>query len=226
MEKKIRIILTGATGFVGEGVLFACLVNPLIEQVLMVNRKAYKGLRHPKLRECIVPDFFDLTNIPDDLSEYDACFYCAGISSNGIKEADYSHITLDTTLNFANRLLILNPGIVFCHISGNLADSSEKGKIMWARAKGKTENALSRLPFKKVYNFRPGFMKPTTGQQNVKSYYKFIARFYPLLHWLFPHQVSTMEEVGKGMINSVLIGYTKSVLEISDIKVLAYRSVN
>ncbi len=165
MKKKIRIILTGATGFVGEGVLFACLADPHVIEVLMVNRKAYLGISHPKLRECIVPDFFHLENIPDDLGVYDACFYCSGISSSGMKEVDYTRITFDTTLFFANRLVTDNPNMVFCHISGNLADSSEKGKIMWARVKGKTENALMRFPFKQVYNFRPGFMQPTPGQQ-------------------------------------------------------------
>lgn len=221
MEKKIRILLTGATGFVGEGVLFACLADPNVIEVLMVSRKAYQGVSHPKLRECIVPDFFMLQNIPDDLSIYHACFYCSGISSSGMKEADYTHTTLNTTLCFANRLLTANPNMVFCHISGNLADSSEKGKIMWARVKGKTENALLRLPFKQVYNFRPGFMQPIPGQKNVKTYYKTIGRLYPVLRWLFPNQVSTMQQVGKALINSVLIGYNKPILEINDIKLLA-----
>jgi uncharacterized protein YbjT (DUF2867 family) len=221
MEKKVRIILTGATGFVGEGVLLACLADLHVKEVLMVNRNAYQGVSHPMLRECIVPDFFNLQNIPDDLIRYNACFYCSGISSSGMKEVDYTRITFDTTLFFANRLLTANPNMVFCHISGNLADSSEKGKIMWARVKGKTENALMRLAFKQVYNFRPGFMEPTPGQQNIKPYYKTISRLYPVLHWLFPNQVSTMQQVGKALINSVLIGYNKPILEIKDIKLLA-----
>ncbi len=221
MDTKIRIILTGATGFVGEGVLLSCLADPHVIEVLMVNRKAYQGVSHPKLRECIVPDFFNLENIPDDLSRYDACFYCSGISSSGMKEADYARITFDTTLFFANRLLTANPKMVFCYISGNLADSSEKGKIMWARVKGKIENSLMRLPFKQVYNFRPGFMQPTVGQHNVKPYYKIISHLYLVLHWLFPNQVSTMHQVGEALINSVLIGYNKPILEIKDIKLLA-----
>ena len=218
---NIKIILTGATGFVGEGVLFACLADSHVSQILMVNRRPYQGAKHPKLQECVVPDFFDLENIRCDLSGYDACFYCAGISSSGIKENVYTRVTYDTTLHFAGHLLSVNPDMVFSHISGNLTDSSEKGKIMWARVKGKTENALMLLPFKQVYNFRPGFMEPTPGQMHVKTYYKIIGQLYPVLQWLFPNQVSTMQQVGIAMINSVLKGYTKTILEIKDIKLLA-----
>ncbi|MDN5283794.1 MAG: hypothetical protein JWR38_68 [Mucilaginibacter sp.] len=214
------MIITGATGLVGEGVLFECLDHPDIKQVLMVNRKPYNA-KHPKLKELIVPDFFDLDKFSDQLIGYDACFYCAGISSNGLNEAEYSHITYDTTLHFAQTLVNLNPDMVFSHISGSHSDSSEKGKIMWARVKGKTENALMKLPFKKVYNFRPGFMKPTPGQKNVKSFYKFIGSLYPLLRLLFPNNVSTMSEAGQAMVNSVLRGYPKQILEVRDIKLLA-----
>jgi uncharacterized protein YbjT (DUF2867 family) len=217
---EIKVIITGATGLVGEGVLFECLDHPDIKQVLMVNRKPYDA-KHPKLKELIVPDFFELDKFSDQLTGYDACFYCAGISSNGLKEAEYSHITYDTTLYFAQTLVNINPDMVFSHISGSHTDSSEKGKIMWARVKGKTENALMKLPFKKVYNFRPGFMKPTPGQKNVKSLYKFIGSLYPVLRLLFPNNVSTMSEVGQAMVNSVLKGYPKQILEVKDIKLLA-----
>lgn len=217
---EIKVILTGATGMVGEGVLFECLEHPEIKQVLMVNRRPYPA-KHPKLKECIVPDFLNLDGFTDQLTGYDACFYCAGISSRGLNESEYSIITYDTTMNFATRLLSLNPQIIFSHVSGSHTDGSEKGRIMWARIKGKTENALMRLPFRKVYNFRPGFMKPTPGQKNVKSYYKIISRLSPLLRLLFPNQISTMREVGLAMINSVLKGYPKQVLEIKDIKILA-----
>jgi uncharacterized protein YbjT (DUF2867 family) len=218
---EIKVIITGATGLVGEGVLFECLAHPAITQVLMVNRKPYTGAKHPKLKECIVPDFFSLDGITDQLSGYDACFYCAGISSRGLDEAAYSYITYDTTMHFAGKLANLNPDMVFDHISGSHTDGTEKGKIMWARVKGRTENALMKLPFKKVYNFRPGFMKPTGGQQNIKSYYKVISWLYPFLHMVFPNQTSTMREVGLAMINSVLKGYPKQILEIKDIKALA-----
>ena len=217
---EIKVIITGATGLVGEGVLFECLDHPAIKKVLIVNRKPY-GAKHPKLKELIVPDFFELDNFSDQLSGYDACFYCAGISSRGLNEAEYSHITYDTTIHFAQTLLGLNQKMTFNHISGSHTDSSEKGKIMWARVKGKTENALMRLPFKKVYNFRPGFMKPTHGQKNVKGHYKIINWLYPLLHLLFPNNGSTISEVGVAMINSVLKGYPKQILEVKDIKILA-----
>ncbi len=152
---------------------------------------------------------------------YDACFYCAGISSRGLTEAQYALITYDTTVSFAKTLLNINPGMTFCHVSGSHTDGSEKGRIMWARIKGRAENALLRLPFKNVYNFRPGFMKPSEGQQNVKTYYKVISSLYPLLKTLFPNQTVTMHEVGLAMINSVTKGYSKPILEIEDIRVLA-----
>jgi len=216
----IKIILTGATGLVGEGVLFSCLEHPDVNEVLLVNRRSYP-IKHLKIRECIVPDFLQLDKFAAQLTGYNACFYCAGISSRGLNEATYSHITYDTTLHFANALLALNPNMVFSHISGSHTDSSEKGKIMWARVKGKTENALMKLPFKKVYNFRPGLMKPTEGQKNVKGFYKIISRLYPFLSAIFPNNSSTLREVGLAMINSVLKGYPKQILEIKDIKELA-----
>lgn len=220
---NIKVILTGATGMVGEGVLLECLDHPAVTAVLIVNRRP-SGRQHPKLKECIVPDFFNLAAFTDQLTGYDACFYCAGVSSLGMKEPEYTRITYDTTLHFAQQLLRLNPAMVFSHISGASTDSSEKGKIMWARVKGRIENALIRLPFKGVYNFRPGFMRPTPGQQNIKGYNKVLGGLYPVVRLLFPNQVSTMREVGLAMINSVLFGYPKQILEIKDIKLLAATS--
>jgi uncharacterized protein YbjT (DUF2867 family) len=220
MVKKFKVILTGATGMVGEGVLLECLEHPAVERVLVVSRRPYGG-KHPKLTELIVPDFFKLDEVANQLSGYDACFYCAGISSSGMNEGDYSRITHDTTLHFAETLVLANPQMTFCHISGAHTDGTEKSKVMWARVKGRAESALMRCGFRAVYNFRPGFMKPTAGQQNVKSYYKAIGLLYPVLNALFPNNVSTMREVGSAMINSVLKGYQKPVLEVSDIKALA-----
>jgi uncharacterized protein YbjT (DUF2867 family) len=217
---EIKVIITGSTGMVGEGVLLECLEHPNVKQVLMVNRKP-SGVKHPKLTELIVPDFLKLEGFTAQLTGYDACFYCAGISSRGLNEAEYSHITYDTTMHFATKLAGLNPKMVFSHVSGSHTDSSEKGSIMWARVKGKTENDLMKLPFKKVYNFRPGFMKPTPGQKNVKGYYKAIGALYPVLRTVFPNNVSTMREVGLAMINSVLKGYSKPILEVKAIKELA-----
>ncbi|KQC02532.1 NAD-dependent epimerase/dehydratase family protein [Pedobacter sp. Hv1] len=217
---EIKVILTGATGLVGEGVLLECLAHPNIVEVLTVGRRP-SHIKHQKLKEYIVADFLKLEEVTEQLTGYDACFYCAGISSRGLNEVQYTHITYDITLHFAQKLLELNPNMVFAHVSGGSTDSTEKGTVMWARVKGKTENALMRLPFKKVYNFRPGFMKPTEGQQNVKSYYKVMSSLYPVLRFLMPNRVSTMKEVGLAMINSVLKGYSKSILEVEDIKLLA-----
>jgi uncharacterized protein YbjT (DUF2867 family) len=216
----LNVIITGATGMVGEGVLLTCLEHPAIAQVLLVSRKQY-GLQHPKLKECIVPDFLHLDDVRSQLTGYDACFFCAGISSAGMSEANYTHITYDITLHFAGVLASLNPQMVFCYVSGALTDSSEKGSIMWARVKGKTENALTRFGFRSVYNFRPGFMRATPGQRNIKSYYKLIGWAYPLLHVMLPNQVSTLHDVGIAMIRCVLQGYPKQILEIKDINALA-----
>ena len=205
---------------VGEGVLLECLAHPEVGRVLIVNRKPY-GAKHPKLKECIVPDFLELDEYTSQLTGYDACFYCAGVSSAGMSESEYSHITYDITIHFAQTLAKLNPRMIFNYVSGSLTDSSEKGRIMWARVKGKTENELMRSGFQMVYNFRPGFMQPTPGQRNIKSYYKLIGWLYPLLRVLVPNQVSTMRDVGLAMINSVLKGYPKQVLEIKDINFLA-----
>jgi len=216
----MKVIITGSTGMVGEGVLLECLAHPDVKQVLMVNRKP-NPLKHQKLKELIVPDFLKSDQFTEQLTGYDACFYCAGISSFRMNEQQYGLITYDTTIRFAGKLAGLNPGMVFNYVSGAHTDSSEKGRIMWARVKGKTENALLKLPFKKTYNFRPGFMKPTAGQKNIKSFYKIISSLYPVLRLLFPKQVLTMHEVGWAMINSVQKGYPKQILEIEDIKSLA-----
>jgi hypothetical protein len=217
---KLKVIITGATGMVGEGVLIECLEHPAIERVLIVSRK-YSVAKHPKLSECIVPDFLELAGVAKQLSGYDACFFCAGISSWGMSETKYSQITYDITVHFARTLAGLNPQMIFNYVSGSHTDSSETGSIMWARVKGRTENALMRLAFRRVYNFRPGFMKATPGQHNVKSYYTYIGWLYPILRVLLPNQVCTLREVGQAMINGVLTGYPKQVLEIKDIKSLA-----
>ncbi len=214
---KIKIIITGATGMVGEGVLLECLENDAVSKVLMVNRKP-SPIKHSKLEELIVPNFMDLEPYTDALAGYDACFYCAGISSVGMDEAAYTHITFDTTINFANKLVDLNPNMVFSFVSGSHTDSSENGKIMWARVKGKTENALMKLPFKGAYNFRPGFMEPFKGQKNVRWFFKPIILIFPIL---FPKKSLTLKQVGQAMINTIVKGYSKQLLEIEDIKILA-----
>jgi uncharacterized protein YbjT (DUF2867 family) len=183
----------------------------------MVNRRS-SPIKHAKLKELIVPDFMHMEGYTDALTGYDACFYCAGISSIGMKEAEYTYITHDTTLHFAKQLAAFNPTMVFSYVSGSQTDSSEKGKSMWARVKGRTENDLMKLPFKGAYNFRPGFMKPFKEQQNIKPVIKLIIPLFPIL---FPKKSLTLKQVGQAMINTVLKGYPKQVLEIEDIKILA-----
>lgn len=213
----MKVILTGATGMAGEGVLFECLQNEEVSEVLIVNRRHY-DISHPKLKELLVPDFTKLDGLEEQLKGYDACFYCAGISSVGMDEKEYTHITYDTTMAFAEKLVQLNLNMVFNYITGGSTDSTEKGSVMWARVKGKTENALMRLPFRGQYNFRPGFMKPFKGQKNVKTLYKPVIWLYPIID---PKRSLTLSGVGQAMINAVKIGYEKQVLEIEDIKKLA-----
>lgn len=213
----MKIIITGATGMVGEGVLLECLQNPAVTEVLMVNRRPFE-LEHPKLKELIIPNFMKPNKHSDELTGYDACFYCAGISSIGLNEDKYTHITYDITLAFARKMAELNPGMVFTFVTGSHTDSSEKGKVMWARVKGKTENDLMKLPFKKEYNFRPGLMKPFRGQKNVRNIYKPVISFFAML---FPKKTLTLQQVGQAMINAVQKGYSKQVLEIDDIRELS-----
>lgn len=171
----LKVIITGATGMVGEGVLFECLQNPKVSEVLIINRRHYE-MQHPKLKELIVPDFFQLDKFAENIKGYDACFFCAGVSSVGMKEDKFTHLTYDTTLSFAKALVTVNSNMVFTYVSGASTDSSEKGRMMWARVKGKTENDLMKLPFKAEYNFRPGVMLPFAGQKNWKEAYKFIGK--------------------------------------------------
>ena len=214
---KIKVIITGATGMVGEGVLFECLENDQVSHVLLVNRRHYE-MTHPKLSELLIPDFLKAEDYATRLTGYDGCFFCAGISSIGLKEDDYKRITYDTTLHFATVVLAANPNIVFTYVSGRATDSSEKGKMMWARVKGKTENDLMKMPFRGEYNFRPGVMVPFKAQQNVKGYFKPIIWIWKKL---FPASSLTMKQVGRAMIHAVTKGYSKSVLEVNDIKALA-----
>lgn len=210
----IKIILTGATGMVGEGVLLECLQNEKVSEVLMVNRRHYE-LAHPKLKELLVTDFLQLAQFAKNITGYDACFFCAGISSVGMSEEKYRHITYDTTLAFARAVLTQNNNMVLTYVSGAGTDSSEKGRSMWARVKGKTENDLQKLSFKAVYNFRPGAMSPFPGQKNWNKVYKAIAN---VLKLVAPKYVLPVGEVGKAMINAVTDGYPKSILEVADIR--------
>jgi len=217
---KLNVILTGATGMVGEGVLIECLAHPVVEKILLIGRKSC-GVTHPKLKEMIHPDFKNLAPIENQLTNYNACFFCSGVSSIGKSESEYFDLTYTLTLNFAKTLSKQNREMTFCYISGASTDSTEKGKMMWARVKGKTENDLMKLPFKQVYNFRPGFMRATKGMKNTLKYYKYVGWLYPVLRFAFPKFVITLKELGLAMINSAVKGYGKNILEVKDILILS-----
>lgn len=202
---------------VGEGVLISCLENNQVNEVLMVNRKP-SAITHPKLKELLVPNFRHTGNFNPQLSGYDACFFCAGISSVGLNEEKYTEITYNTTIDFATKLASLNSQMVFNYVSGAHTDGTETSKIMWARVKGKTENDLLKLPFKAVYNFRPGAMKPYQQQQNVRWFFK---PLIAIMSVVVPSKVLTLKQVGKAMVNAVIKGYGRNVLEVEDIAALA-----
>ena len=220
---KLKVIITGVTGMVGEGVLFECLHHPEVERVLVITRKSC-GYSHPKLTEIIHSDFLDISSLSDRLTGYNACYFCLGVTSLDKNEAEYARLTYTLTLNFATTLATLNPDMTFCYISGVGTDSTEKGRTMWARVKGKTENDLMKLPFRQVYNFRPGGIEPFLPLKSSQTYYK----TYKYLGWLFslmkviaPNLVITLKDLAAAMINASLTGYPKNILEMKDMKLLA-----
>lgn len=217
---KINAIITGSTGMVGEGVLHECLKHPDVESVLVMNRKSCAVVHH-KLKEVVHKDFNDLSTVKSELTGYNACYFCAGVTSIGKKEEEYKKITYDLTLNFAKTLKELNSEMTFCYVSGEGTDSTENGRLMWARVKGKTENVLLKLGFKDAYMLRPGYIKPIKGLQNAYKISKVVAPLYPLLEKLFPTHVVKLEELGMAMINSSLKGSEKKILECEDIRKLA-----
>ena len=220
--EKVRAIITGVTGMVGEGVLHECLLSNHIAEVLVVNRRPC-GITHPKLKEILHADFFDLSAIENGLKGYNACYFCLGVSSVGMPADTYYHLTYDLTLNFALMLSRLNPDMVFCYISGANTDSTEKGRIRRARIKGKTENDLARLPFRSEYNFRPGALIPSKGAKNVNKYYKWFAWLVPVVKLVFPDSINTLKQLGEAMLQVTLKGYDKTIIEVRDIKILSER---
>jgi uncharacterized protein YbjT (DUF2867 family) len=215
----MKIIITGATGMVGEGILMECLKLPQVTEILSVSRKPC-GINHPKLKEYIVTDFLSINLNDQKLKGYDACFFCAGISSVGISEEDYRRITYDTTLHFA-KACNPNPKMSFIYVSGGGTDSSEKGRMAWARIKGKTENDLMKLPFKQAFGYRIGFMIASPGQKRVLKYYRYFSWLVPVLKTVAPNIISSMREVALSMIYAAQNGYHKNVIEVKDIKVMA-----
>ena len=217
---KIKAVLFGATGMVGEGVLHECLEHPEVESVLVIGRRSC-NTKHAKLKEIIHDDFFNYSSIQDDLRGYNACFFCLGVSSVGRNEREYTRITYDLTMGAAKVLVELNPEMTFCYVSGTGTDSTEKGRLMWARVKGKTENDLIKLPFKASYMFRPGFIKPTKGLRNAYSISSAVGTIYPMLKTLLPKYVCTLKDLGIAMIKVSLKGYSRKILENTDISELA-----
>jgi hypothetical protein len=217
---NLKIIITGVTGMVGEGVLHECLNDVQVAEVLVINRRPC-GMVHPKLKEILHDDFFDIAPILSQITGYDACYFCLGVSSIGMKEPEYYNLTYKLTLIFATALSSVNSNMVFCYVSGASTDSTEKGKIMWARVKGKTENDLLKLPFKQVYNFRPGYLHPTPGLQRTHKFYKYISWLYPLMRKIMPNSVSSLRELGLAMLAVTKFSYDKYIIEVRDIIALA-----
>jgi nucleoside-diphosphate-sugar epimerase len=215
----LKVIITGVTGMVGEGVLLESLQNSEIDSVLAISRKAL-DIKNPKLKILTVADFMNIDQYKDQLAGYDACFYCAGISSNGLTEETYTKITYDTTLAFAQAVREMNPQIVFNFVSGAHTDGTEKGKTMWARVKGKTENALMAMFPGREYNFRPALMKPVPGQKHIYGYNKLTTSFlFPVLNLMF--SAITLQELTWAMIRTAKTGHERPVLEVADIKKIA-----
>jgi uncharacterized protein YbjT (DUF2867 family) len=215
----MKAIITGATGMVGEGVLLECLNHPDVEHILVLNRKP-GGVSHPKLREIVHGDFFNLRPIEQQLAGFDACFFCLGVSSVGMSQDEYRLITYDLTLHAAQLLAKSNPELTFCYVTGKSTDSSEQGRVAWARVKGATENALLRL-FNNAFMFRPGFMKAMRGQKNLKTPYKMIQWLYPIGRALYPAGFCTLQEVALAMIKVAGRGSPKHILEVKDIVAIA-----
>jgi len=212
----MRIIITGSTGMIGEGILLECLEMPEITEILSVSRKP-SGILNLKLKEYVVPDFLALQENDEKLKGYDACFFCAGISSVGVDQDEYKRITYDTTLHFA-RCLSPNPRMSFIYVSGGGTDSTEKGRLAWARIKGKTENDLMKLPFKQAFGYRIGFMIPRKDQKRVLSYYKYFAWMIPFIKVAFPNFITTMKQVARSMVYVSENGYPRNVIYVKDIK--------
>ncbi|WP_234733909.1 NAD-dependent epimerase/dehydratase family protein [Tellurirhabdus bombi] len=215
-EPSTRVIITGATGMVGEGVLHICLADPAVEAVLVINRKP-GGVAHPKLKEIIHPDFFDFSPIESQLSGYNACFFCLGVSSVGMADDEYYKLTYTLTMHVAQTLSRLNRDMTFCYVSSAGTDGTEKGRLSWARVKGKTENDLMKLPFRQAYAFRPGFIRPIKGLSHTHAYYNYLSWLFPLGRALYAKGFCRMEELANAMIHVVRNGYPKNVLEGDDI---------
>jgi uncharacterized protein YbjT (DUF2867 family) len=216
----MKVILFGATGMVGQGVMRECLLDPEVESVLAIGRNA-TGKQHEKLHDIVCGDFSDFSAIEGQLSGYDVCFFCLGVSAAGMSEQDYRRVTYDFTMAAAQSLLRRNPGMTFIYVSGAGTDSTGHGRMMWARVKGRTENALLQMPFKAAYMFRPAYIQPLHGIRTktkwYRAFYAVMGPLYPLWKALLPQYVTTTEQVGRAMIKVAKHGAPKRVLENQDI---------
>lgn len=219
----MNVLIFGATGMVGQGVLRECLLDPSVARIQTLGRTA-TGTVHSKVREIAHKDLFHYEAIEKELTGFDACFFCLGVSSVGMDKAEYERITYDLTIAAAEVLCRLNPQMTFVYVTGQGTDSSESGPVHWARIKGKTENALLQMPFAAAYMFRPGVIEPLHGVAPKATLprvaYKLLSPLFPLLHWIFPDRILTTEIIGRAMLNAVRKGYSKKVLEPVDIKSL------
>lgn len=219
----MKAVLFGATGMVGAGVLVECLADSRVASVLVIGRRPC-GVAHPKVRELVRADFFDWRDAAADLRGWDACFFCLGVSSVGMGEAAYHRVTYELTIAAAEALAAANPQLTFCYVSGEGTDGTERGRLMWARVKGKTENQLLRMPFR-AYAFRPGYIQPFKGVRSktrlYQAFYDALGWLYPVLRRLLPRHVTTTENMGRAMIRVAAEGYGKRVLENPDINALA-----
>ena len=219
----MKVILFGATGMVGQGVLRECLLDAGIERVLAVGRSP-AGVQHVRLREVLHDDFTDFSTIETELAGYDACFFCLGVSSIGMDPERYRHLTYDVTMAAATTLARLNPAMVFTYVTGRNTDSTEQGPLRWARVKGKTENDLLKLPFRAAYMFRPNGIQPLHGVRSKTSWVNAVyAVSAPLLSWMvraMPSQMTTSEQLGRAMIKVAREGYPKPILESEDINAI------
>jgi len=219
----VKVILFGATGMIGSAVLRECLDDPAVEAVLSLVRTR-SAVNHDKLREVVHNDFFDYAGIADAVRGFDACFFCLGVSSAGMSEAEYHRLTFELTIAAASALAAVNPGMTFCYVSGQGADSTERGRIMWARVRGKAENELLRMPLN-AFIFRPGFIQPMKGVRSRTALYQagytLLTPLFPVIRRLFPRATTTSVNMGRAMIRVAQAGYPKRVLENVDINAAA-----
>ena len=216
----MNVLILGATGMVGQGALRECLLDDGVRRVVTLGRTA-TGRSHPKLREIVHADLLDLSAIEEQLRELDACFYCLGASAAGLSEAEYSRINYEMTLSVAETLVRHSPGLSFVYVSGAGTDSTERGRVMWARVKGRTENTLLRLPFRSVFMVRPGLIVPLHGVKSktrlYRAFYTMFGPLLPVLRKLFPHSIITTEQLGRAMLRLARSGHHTQVLEAADL---------